>query len=126
MDEISHELHFDNRVVKTFQKRDKNFWKVFQKNSKKNPENIAITDNNKKFTYQQTYDFVLKQSCYLQKLGLRKGDRLCLLFENSWPLIIYILVGLKDGIIIVPLNPKSSKVENKMIINDCSAKAVFF
>ena len=126
MDEISHELHFDNRVVKTFQKRDKTFWNVFQKNSKKNSENIAVTDNDKKFTYQQTHDFVLEQSHYFHKLGLKKGDRVCLLFENSWPLIIYILVGLKDGIIIVPLNPKSSKVENKMIINDCSAKAVFF
>ena len=122
MDEISHELHFDNRVVKTFQKRDKTFWNVFKKNSK----NIAVTDNDKKFTYQQTHDFVLEQSHYFHKLGLKKGDRVCLLFENSWPLIIYILVGLKDGIIIVPLNPKSSKVENKMIINDCSAKAVFF
>ena len=126
MDEISHELHFDNRVVKTFQKRDKTFWNVFQKNSKKNSKNIAVTDNDKKFTYQQTHDFVLEQSHYFHKLGLKKGDRVCLLFENSWPLIIYILVGLKDGIIIVPLNPKSSKVENKMIINDCSAKAVFF
>ncbi|MDA7579652.1 acyl--CoA ligase [Alphaproteobacteria bacterium] len=93
---------------------------------KKNSENIAVTDNDKKFTYQQTHDFVLEQSHYFHKLGLKKGDRVCLLFENSWPLIIYILVGLKDGIIIVPLNPKSSKVENKMIINDCSAKAVFF
>ena len=126
MDEISYELHFDNRVVKTFQKRDKTFWNVFQKNSKKNSKNIAVTDNDKKFTYQQTHDFVLEQSHYFHKLGLKKGDRVCLLFENSWPLIIYILVGLKDGIIIVPLNPKSSKVENKMIINDCSAKAVFF
>ena len=122
MDEISHELHFDNRVVKTFQKRDKTFWNVFKKNS----ENIAVTDNDKKFTYQQTHDFVLEQSHYFHNLGFKKGDRVCLLFENSWPLIIYILVGLKDGIIIVPLNPKSSKVENKMIINDCSAKAVFF
>ena len=126
MDEISHELHFDNRVVKTFQKRDKTFWNVFKKNSKKNSENIAVTDNDKKFTYQQTHDFVLEQSHYFHNLGFKKGDRVCLLFENSWPLIIYILVGLKDGIIIVPLNPKSSKVENKMIINDCSAKAVFF
>src|SRR6056300_1149017 len=126
MDEISHELHFDNRVVKTFQKRDKTFWNVFKKNSKKNSENIAVTDNDKKFTYQKTHDFFLEQYNYFHKLGFKKGDRVCLLFENSWPLIIYILVGLKDGIIIVPLNPKSSKVENKMIINDCSAKSVFF
>ena len=64
MDEISHELHFDNRVVKTFQKRDKTFWNVFKKNSIQNSENIAVRDNDKKFTYQHTHDFVLVQSHY--------------------------------------------------------------
>ena len=125
MNEICHELHFNNRVVKTFKKRDANFWKVFQKNKSKYPQNIAVTDGNKKFTYEEIYNFVLSQAAYIKKLGINKGDRICLLFENSWPLIVYTLVGLKNGVIIVPLNPKSSEVENQMIINDCTPKAVF-
>ena len=125
MNEICHELHFNNRVVKTFKKRDTNFWKAFQKNKSKYPQNIAVTDGNKKFTYEEIYNFVLSQSAYIKNLGINKGDRICLLFENSWPLIVYTLVGLKNGVIIVPLNPKSSEVENQMIINDCTPKAVF-
>jgi len=126
MSEISYELHFNDRVVKTFQKRDNNFWNVFKKNTKHFPKNFAISDDQKKLTYAETYDLVLKQSVYLKSLGIKKGDRICLLFENSWPLIIYILVGLKDGLMVVPLNPKSSSTENLMIINDCTPKAVFF
>ena len=109
MDEIYHELHFNNRVVKTFKKRDTNFWKAFQKNKSKYPQNIAVTDGNKKFTYEEIYNFVSSQSAYIKNLGINKGDRIYLLFENSWPLIVYTLVGLKNGVIIVPLNPKSLK-----------------
>ncbi len=93
MNEISHELHFNNRVLKTFKKRDTNFWKAFLKNKNKYPQKIAVTDGDRKFTYKEIYDFVLNQSSYFKNLEIRKGDRICLLFENSWQLIIYILVG---------------------------------
>ena len=53
MNDICYELHFNNRVVKTFKKRDTNFWKAFQKNKSKYPQNIAVTDGNKKFTYDR-------------------------------------------------------------------------
>jgi len=38
MSEISYELHFNDRVVKTFQKRENNFWNVFKKNTKNFPK----------------------------------------------------------------------------------------
>ena len=126
MTEISNELHFKDRIVPSFKKRYKNFWQAFLNNVQKFPKNIAVSDQEKKISYKEMLNLVLKKSTYYKSLGLRKGDRVCVLFENSWPLLIHILAGLKDGIILVPLNPKSSIIENEMIINDCSAKGLFF
>jgi long-chain acyl-CoA synthetase len=123
---ISNEVHFNNRIVPCFNKRRQNFWEFFLNNTKKYPNNIALSDGKKKISYIEIYNYVLKKSKYLKKIGFNKGDRACVLFENSWPLIVCILAGIKDGIIIVPLNPKSSVIENELIINDCSAKGFFF
>ena len=125
MNDICNELHFDNRVIPTFINREENFWKVFLKNTKQSPSNIAVTDNQKKISYQEMFDLVSKVSNYFQKLNLVKKDRICVLFENSWPLIVYILAGLKNGVIVVPLNPRSSKFENELVINDCRASYIF-
>jgi long-chain acyl-CoA synthetase len=119
-------LHFKNRVVSVLNNRPKSVWQFFLNNTIKYPNNIAVVDNNKKITYKELYNFVHNKSKYLIELGLKKGDRACVLFENSWPLIICFLAGLKEGVIIVPLNPKSTLIENERIINNCSAKAVFF
>ena len=123
---ISNEVHFNNRITPSFNKRPQNFWKIFLNNTKKYPNNIALSDGPKKISYIEIYNYVLKKSKYLKKIGFNKGDRACVLFENSWPLIVCILAGIKDGIIIVPLNPKSTVIENELIINNCSAKGFFF
>ena len=113
-------------MVSVLNNRPKSVWQIFLNNTIKYPNNIAIVDNNKKITYRELYNFIHKKSEYLIELGLKKGDRACVLFENSWPLIICFLAGLKEGVVIVPLNPKSTFIENERIINNCSAKAVFF
>lgn len=113
-------------MVSVLNNRPKSVWQIFLNNTIKYPNNIAVVDNNKKITYKELYNFVHNKSKYLIELGLKKGDRACVLFENSWPLIICFLAGLKEGVIIVPLNPKSTLIENERIINNCSAKAVFF
>ena len=125
MKEISEELHFEDRFVSTFIKRDKNFWHTFEKNVKKNPSNIAVIDEDVRISYKEIYNLAIHQSYYFFQLGIKKGDRVCVLYENSWPLLIYILAGLKEGIIIVPLNPKSSIFENEIIINDCTPNSIF-
>ena len=125
MSEICNELHFNDRVIPTFKNREKSFWEAFLKNTKKYPSNNAITDNKKKISYQELSDLVSRLSNHFHELKLIKKNRICVLFENSWPLIVYILAGLRNGVMIVPLNPKSSKFENELIINDCAASYIF-
>ena len=100
MREVSKEVHFRDRLVSTFVKRDTNFWHAFEKNVKKNPANIAVIDDGVRISYEEIYNLAINQSYHFIQLGIKKGDRVCVLFENSWPLLIYILAGLKDGIII--------------------------
>ena len=123
---ISNELHFKDRIVPSFKIRHKNFWEAFLNNTQKFPKHIAVSDQEKKISYKEMLNLALKKSIYYKILGLQKGDRVCVLFENSWPLLVCILAALKDGIIIVPLNPKSSAIENEMIISDCLAKCIVF
>ena len=97
MNDIYNELHFDNRIIPTFKKREKSFWNVFLKNTEKHPSNIAVTDDQKKISYQEMFDLVSKLSKYFQNLKLIQKDRICVLFENSWPLIVYILANAKNS-----------------------------
>jgi hypothetical protein len=46
---ISNEVHFNNRIVPCFNKRRQNFWEFFLNNTKKYPNNIALSDGKKKF-----------------------------------------------------------------------------
>ena len=62
MNDIFNELHFDNRVIPTFRNRETSFWNVFLKNTETYPSNIAVSDDQKKISYQELSDLVSSTS----------------------------------------------------------------
>ena len=75
------------------------------KNKKKFTKKIAYMCEDKSITYEQLYKNVALLSENLKKLGIRKGDKIAIIYGNSilYPQIFYSAAYL--NLSIVPLNP---------------------
>ena len=64
----------------------------------------ALRYNNRDITYCEYHEWILKAAAGLKQAGIKKGDRVALLAENSFhlPMLIFALFSL--GAVAVPLN----------------------
>jgi acyl-CoA synthetase (AMP-forming)/AMP-acid ligase II len=75
-----------------------------------------------------SYGEVHRRACALafelRSRGLHKGDRIAVMFPNSSELVILYFACIYLGVIIVPINPGSSKSEVQFILGGCKAAFV--
>jgi long-chain acyl-CoA synthetase len=96
-------------------------------------KNAAQQDGNKTFlvygetkrTYGQFYDRVLKLGAGLSKLGIKQGDRVAMMLNNSIEFIEAYFAVISTGAAIVPLNIFLKSDEVTFILNNCECKALF-
>ncbi len=93
-------------------------------NAKKFPDTIALKDCARNFTYSETNKRVNRLAHRLLSLGLRKGDRVAVLMENSIEIVEVYLATAKTGLIIVPINFRLLPSEVEYIIKDSDAGAL--
>ena len=92
-------------------------------NAKKFPNTIALEDKKRSFTYPELNKRVNKLSHSLVSLGLKKGDKIAVLLENSIEIVEAYLAAAKTGMIIVPVHFRFVGREIKNIIDNSDAKA---
>ncbi len=102
---------------------------ILEKNAKDLPNKIALVMKmgyrTVSLTYQDVYDLSLKIACFLEKNGLKKGDKVLLLAPNS-PYWICVWWGcLLGGYIPVPLNVQSTAEMLRKIAEQTEAKIIF-
>jgi acyl-CoA synthetase (AMP-forming)/AMP-acid ligase II len=61
---------------------------------------------------------------YLKEIGVKRGDRIALLYENSHDYIINYYGILKAGAVTVALNTETTPEALAYLLNDCGAKAI--
>ncbi|WP_273130495.1 AMP-binding protein [Bacillus weihaiensis] len=77
-------------------------------NYKKHRDNLLIKEKNNAITHQQLELKSNQFANYLTHMGLKKGDRVIVIMEPSINAVISLLGMMKNGIIFVPVNVKSS------------------
>jgi len=92
-------------------------------NAKKFPNTIALEDKKRSFTYPELNKRVNKLSHSLVSLGLKKGDKIAVLLENSIEIVEAYLAAAKTGMVIVPVHFRFVGSEIKNIIDNSDAKA---
>ena len=92
-------------------------------NAKKFPNTIALEDKKRSFTYPELNKRVNKLSHSLVSLGLKKGDKIAVLLENSIEIVEAYLAAAKTGMVIVPVHFRFVGSEIKNIIDNSYAKA---
>ena len=65
----------------------------------------------KSFSYKEFFTLVIKYSEKLQKLGLQKNDKVCLLLPNSVDLIALYFACLITRLVAVPIDPEKNTNE---------------
>jgi acyl-CoA synthetase (AMP-forming)/AMP-acid ligase II len=90
----------------------------------KNPGRTAVIYKRSRVTYGELNSGILRTGSFLLSDGLRTGDRVGILMENSPEYIMSYLGVQKAGGISVAINPQCSSYELKKLFNDFQPKTV--
>ncbi len=86
------------------------------------PETEAVVCGEKRFTYSSFGERVWKLCNGLLGLGVRRGDRLAVLQQNTHEYLEVYFAAAHLGAVLVCLNFRLSPKELAMILNDCGAE----
>jgi acyl-CoA synthetase (AMP-forming)/AMP-acid ligase II len=99
---------------------------LFSRSVQRYGDKTALIDDRRQVSYNQLSNRVNQLANGLRARGVGKGDRVCLLMNNSicWVESDYALAGL--GAVRTRLNARDGAREYRFVVNDVGAKAVIF
>jgi acyl-CoA synthetase (AMP-forming)/AMP-acid ligase II len=100
-----------------------NLGQILKVNAKKFPNTVALKDSERSFTYPELNKRVNRLAHSLLALGLKKGDKVAVLLENSIEIVEVYLATAKTGLVIVPINFRLIGPEVAYITSDSEARA---
>ena len=96
-------------------------YQMLQATADRLPDKPALLCDEEALTYRELQRQVLSLAYHLQKLGVRKGDRVALLFPNCIEMAVSYYACAAIGAIAVPLNNRLTGKDLVYILNDCGA-----
>ena len=117
------------RIKKQINLEFENIGELFLKKANENINKkflICPGINTDEFTYIEFKTLIEKSIKYFDAIGLKKGQRISLIFHNSPEFLMLYFAGLIYGLTIVPINPDISSREIKYIIDDSKTSLIFF
>lgn len=82
--------------------------------------------NELKFTYNEFNAELVNIISCLSVLPLGKGDKVSIIFYNTFEFIVFYFALLKLGLVVVPVNPDLSPGEIGFIVNNSASEMVFY
>ena len=89
------------------------------------PDKVAIIDGDTRYTYRQAVERVRRSAAGLHSLGVRPGDNIAILANNSHRYWETYFVCDIAGTPLAPLNTRLAAKEHEFILNDGEVKALF-
>jgi fatty-acyl-CoA synthase len=90
------------------------------------PQRTAVVCGKERFTYAQFAERVSRLAGALQKAGVRTGERVAFLSTNCHRLLEAYYGVIEAGGVLLPLNIRLAPQELAYILNDASARVLFF
>jgi fatty-acyl-CoA synthase len=88
------------------------------------PDKTAIVDGERRFSYAEYQNRVNRLAHGLLSLGIRVGDRVCILSPNSHFFLESFYATSRIGAVLVPLNYRLVAADHEYILNHAGVKAV--
>lgn len=92
----------------------------------RDPEALAVVDGDLRLTYRQWYRRISALVAGFDALGLKPGDHLVTLLQNRWEAATIHWACQFTGIIVTPLNWRSTADELDFCVDDAEAKAIVY
>jgi len=96
----------------------------FERMADKYPDRPAIIYLGEKFTYARLRNLINRFATALNRLGVRKGDKVVLYITNSAQWVIAFFGIQKIGAVVVPVAPIYTSFEIEYMINDSGAETI--
>jgi len=90
------------------------------------PNKPAILFEDKAITYSELHKRANRTSCWLQSLGIEKGDRVAVMLRNCPEFIELYLACSRLGAIFVPINFRMATPEVDYMLNNCGPRLFVF
>ncbi|MFR9774146.1 AMP-binding protein [Nocardia sp. SC052] len=90
------------------------------------PSETALIHGDLRMTYDQMFGEIRRTGRAFLAMGLRAGDRLAFVMENSADLIAVMYGALWAGLTIVPLNARLSAQDQRYMLADVKARGLVF
>ncbi|HRU81457.1 MAG TPA: AMP-binding protein, partial [Candidatus Methanomethylicus sp.] len=87
-------------------------------------EKVAVTWQDREYTFGQLEGASNRIAQALLRLGIAKGERVCIFMQNAPEFIMAHFGILKAGAVVVPLNVMYRQHELRYMINDSEAAAI--
>ncbi|WP_142827672.1 AMP-binding protein [Planococcus soli] len=112
--EIPHTLTYPSMPVQEY----------LTKAYEKYPQKVAIHFMGKELSYEELYQSSMKFANYLQKIGIKKGDRVSIMLPNCPQAVISFYGILYAGGVVVMTNPLYTEREIAYQMKDSGARAI--
>lgn len=116
--------HYPEDIPHTIDYPEVPLFKFLDDSAKNFPDTTATIFMGAKLTYKQLAEQVNQFACGLSELGIKKGDRVALLFPNCPQSIIAFYAALKIGAIVVQNNPLYVERELQYQMNNSGAETM--
>ncbi len=97
-----------------------------QRWSELHPEKIAIIYNNEKISYKELHKRADRTGCWLQSLGIEKGDRVAAMLPNGPEFIEVYLACSRLGAIFIPVNFRLAGPELEYTLKNARPRLLVF
>lgn len=88
------------------------------------PDNAAMIFMGARTTYRQLGERVARLATYLGRLGVKKGDRVCIMLPNLPQFVVSYYAVLRLGATVAAANPMYVERELEYLLNDSGAKVM--
>lgn len=94
--------------------------------AQKTPDKLAVVmaDTGETITYAELEERSVRLARVLREAGLRQGDHLAFVAQNSPEVFVMLWAGLRSGLYVTAVNHHLSPAEVAYIVNDSGAKAL--
>jgi len=95
---------------------------ILQQAASRHPDNVALVDGERRFTYAQVLDRTRGLARHLASQGIRPGDRVSIIEDNSHVFFEAYFATAALGAILNPLNTRLAAPEISAILDDAGSR----
>jgi long-chain acyl-CoA synthetase len=89
-----------------------------------NASKVAVVVEGRPYTYGDLAENASRLAGALRARGLRRGDRVAIYMDNTWPCVVSVYATLLAGGVFIIVNPQTKADKVEFILNDSGARVL--